>query len=112
RRSSVLAAVDGAALVPPVPRAADPRLALKAVDGETMLAEVLHRGQAAGAGADDADRLSPVIHRALVALQGGRRTRIAVGGGGHRTSPLVPHRCRRAAESSRLASFLSTPGRH
>ena len=59
-RDQVGAGVDRAAVVPPVPGAADGRLPLVAVDREALLAQVLDGGEPAGAGTDHTDRVVPV----------------------------------------------------
>src|SRR3954454_17704877 len=61
RRDQMGAAVDRAAVVPPVPGAADRALTLVAVDVEALFLEVLDRREAAAAGADDAHGVAAVI---------------------------------------------------
>ncbi|RAO43103.1 hypothetical protein ONO86_03794 [Micromonospora noduli] len=93
RRDQVGAGVHRAAVVPPVPGAADARLPLVAVHAEPVLTQVLDGRQAAGPGPDDADGVAPVGDRAAVAVRRGRgRLRVGpavVGGGGHRGHLLL-----------------------
>jgi hypothetical protein len=71
RRDEMGTGVDRAAVVPPVPGAADAGLPLVAVDAEPLLPQVLDGGQAGAAGADHADGVAAVVDRLAVAPDGG-----------------------------------------
>lgn len=113
RRDQVCARVHRAAVVPPVPGAADAGLPLVAVDAEAVLPEVLDGGETAGTGADDADGVAPVGDRSAVSGQGeSARLRVGpavVGGGGHRDL-LVRHECRVAQHPLHNGAGCPAPG--
>src|SRR5262249_60990221 len=80
------AGCGGAGVVPPVPAAADPGLALVAVDAEAGLAQVSDGGELGATGTDDTGGLAAVVDRLAVS----------------------PHRCRRGFAVRRHRRILCT----